>query len=589
MPPKHKVAARPKEPESAAAKAAKPHTSGAASNNLTRSTTAPGPSGTINERTQQRFAESRPADVAAAKVGLSGLSKAEQAAWISSRLVRSVVSSSRGSGSNKLSAKAQRDLWRTINEASLPIRTLRADGGVSGQHSSPGRHNWGRDKAGRDVGEYNPERFEARTKQRVALTALRVASRAFHEKRQRARSGTIDPLTGEPYVLCENEIDEERRRRAEMATLRAELYGERPSGSKYAQDPEWDDVEPIPLEEPEGALAAIAYPEEYAEAISYLRAVMLKKEYSPRCLRLTEHIISLNPAHYTVWLYRASIVFALKIPLPDEIQWLNQVALEHLKNYQIWHHRHLLIDNYYPTIASSPDEVAHLARSETEFLTTILVEDTKNYHVWSYRSYLVRKLGLWTPDELRSIEAMIDDDVRNNSAWSHRFFLVFSDPSQSSASSATATPPAASSETTASAGVVPGATDPDPAVPSAIINREVTYAQDKIRLAPQNQSPWNYLRGVLAKGGRPLASVEGFVRLFARNIGSPEEDVRSTHALDMLAEICAEKGDSAEAELCLVRLAEKWDRIRAGYWAWRRQLLVADGVDGVHGEGKAQK
>ena len=67
----------------------------------------------------------------------------------------------------------------------------------------------------------------------------------------------------------------------------------------------------------------------------------------------------------------------------------------------------------------------------------MLEEDTKNYHVWSYRSYLVRKLGMWTPEELASVEAMIDDDVRNNSAWSHRFFLVFSDPA------APSTPPAA--------------------------------------------------------------------------------------------------------------------------------------------------
>ena len=402
-----------------------------------------------------------------------------------------------------------------------------------------------------------------------------MSSRAFEEKRDRARRGIVDPLTDEPVVLCENEVEEEKKRRAQMAALREELYGDR-TGS-YALDPEWDDVEPIPHAEPEGALAAIAYPEDYAEgkegssysqallslggfqeltgiAISYLRAVMLKKEYSPRCLRLTAHVISQNPAHYTVWLYRASIIFALQLPIPDEIQWLDQVALENLKNYQIWHHRHLLIDSYYPEIASSPEELAKLAKSETAFLGIILAEDTKNYHVWSYRSYLIRKLGMWTADELRSIETMIDDDVRNNSAWSHRFFVVFSDPAHSTPGSA--------------------ATDPDPAVPAETVDREIRYAEDKIYLAPQNQSAWNYLRGVLAKGGRDLASVEGFVRQFVRNLGDVETElVRSSHALDLLAEICAEKGDRAEAEVCLSRLAEKWDRIRAGYWEWRRQML----------------
>ena len=83
--------------------------------------------------------------------------------------------------------------------------------------------------------------------------------------------------------------------------------------------------------------------------MAYLRAVMQAKEHSPRCLRLTEHIIGMNPAHYTVWLFRAANVFALQLPIPDEIDWLNRVALANLKNYQIWHHRHLLVENYFPT------------------------------------------------------------------------------------------------------------------------------------------------------------------------------------------------------------------------------------------------
>ena len=70
----------------------------------------------------------------------------------------------------------------------------------------------------------------------------------------------------------------------------------------YHDDPAWDDVEPIPQDD--GGLhplAAIAYTDEYSEAMGYLRAVMAKSEYSERVLGLTEHIISMNPAHYTVW------------------------------------------------------------------------------------------------------------------------------------------------------------------------------------------------------------------------------------------------------------------------------------------------
>jgi protein farnesyltransferase/geranylgeranyltransferase type-1 subunit alpha len=145
--------------------------------------------------------------------------------------------------------------------------------------------------------------------------------------------------------------------------------------------------------------------------------------------------------------------------------------------------------------------------------------------------------------------------VRNNSAWSHRFFLVFSNPEHSTLGLA--------------------ATEHDPAVPAKLIDREIQYAKDKTYLAPQNQSAWNYLRGVLVKGGRKLATVEEFVGDFVTGLGEGEEKevVKSSHALDMLAEIYAEKGDKAKAELCLKRLEEKWDRIREGYWKWRRESL----------------
>lgn len=346
-----------------------------------------------------------------------------------------------------------------------------------------------------------------------------------------------------------------------MAALRSDLYGTR--AGAYATDPTWDDVVPVALSEPDGALAAIAYPDDYAEAISYLRAVMLRKEYSPRCLRLTEHVVSLNPAHYTVWLYRASILFALGVSVEDEMAWLNGVALANLKNYQIWHHRHLLVDQHYPALRADAGKLDRFGRAETEFVTRMLEEDTKNYHVWSYRSFVVRKLGLWRAGgerERRLLERMVDEDVRNNSAWSHRFFVVFSDPAQSTEGSA--------------------ATEYDPAVPADVVDREVAYALEKIRLAPQNQSPWNYLRGVLVKGGRRLGSVRGEVEGYVEGLGEDGEEVRSTHALDLLAEIFAEAGEGEKADLALRRLAEKWDPVRAGYWGWRRDTLKGEKKEG---------
>lgn len=280
---------------------------------------------------------------------------------------------------------------------------------------------------------------------------------------------------------------------------------------------------------------------------------MAVDELSPRALRLTEHVISMNPAHYTVWLFRFKIINALNISIPDEITWLNSVALENLKNYQIWHHRQLLLNAYAPTISDDADKVKSFARSEVNFIKTMLEDDAKNYHVWSYRQYLVRKLNLFNMAELLSTQNLIETDVRNNSAWSHRFFLTFSDPAHSTPDSL--------------------ATEHDPEIPSNIIEREVNYAKEKISLAPQNQSPWNYLRGVLVKAGKPLGSEAESAETYVSALGQDNEEVRSSHALDFLAEVYQEKGDKDKAALCLQRLADKWDPVRAGYWKYRAQQL----------------
>ena len=71
---------------------------------------------------------------------------------------------------------------------------------------------------------------------------------------------------------------------------------------QYADSDEWADI--VPIAQDDGGpnpLAAIAYTDEYSEAMSYLRSVMAKNEMSARAIELTEHVISMNPAHYTVW------------------------------------------------------------------------------------------------------------------------------------------------------------------------------------------------------------------------------------------------------------------------------------------------
>ncbi|KAM0328506.1 hypothetical protein ACHAQA_004913 [Verticillium albo-atrum] len=518
MPPKAKVGSKPKEAE-------------------TKNTESPPPA-TANEQTAHRFYATNPVEHRREQAGLHALTPAERQTWVNAAFLPRVAARQ-----VHLANKADREFWKQVNRESLPARRL-----ARPQKS----HAWGQDRHGRDLGDLPLDQFADRTLQQARLSALEALHRRFLQRREFADRGIQAP-DGTAYEVTQQDIDEEKTRRRTMAELKDALYGEKMG--PYATDPAWDDVVPVPSDEPEGSLAAIAYPEHYAEIISYLRAVMATEEHSPRTLRLTEHVISLNPAHYTVWLFRFKIIQALDIPLDDEFAWLNGVSLDHLKNYQIWHHRQLLLDHLLPKIADDAAAVKKLAHDESHFLRLILDEDTKNYHVWSYRQYLVRKLGLWTPQELAATQTFVEDDVRNNSGWSHRFFLVFSDP-------ATSTPGS-------------HATERDDAVPADIIDREVRYAQDKIALAPQNQAAWNYLRGVLVKGGRPLASVESTAIEYVWRVGEAEgEDVRSSHALDFLADVHAEKGDKEEAAKCLDRLAEKWDPVRAGYWQYRKKQLV---------------
>ncbi|KAK1673490.1 prenyltransferase alpha subunit [Colletotrichum godetiae] len=508
------------------------------------------PPKTVNERSLHRFYQTNPHERKREEAGgLHSLTPAERQAWVNASLVRRVASKE-----ICLNNKAEREFWKQVNRESPPIRRLDRQ-----KTTEKGAvvYDWGKDKNGRDVGEYPLEQFAARAAKQAQLTALEILHRRFLQRREFASAGTTDAATGNVEAISNEDIQEETQRRREMSAIRRELYGDKMG--PYATDPEWDDVVPIPAEEPDGALATIAYPEDYAEVMSYLRAVMVSEEYSPRTLRLTEHVISMNPAHYTVWLYRFKIVQALEIPLVDEIEWLNEVSLKHIKNYQIWHHRQLLLDHYYEGIKATPDEVKRFGRSETEFLTRMLEEDTKNYHVWSYRQYLVRKLGLWNLQELLSTQNWIEEDVRNNSAWSHRFFLVFSDPAKSTEGS--------------------HATEHDPKVPADVVDREIRYVEEKTLLAPQNQAAWNYLRGVLVKGGRKLETAEAFAGQFVKNVGAEgeegKEEVRSSHALDFLAEVLAEKGQKEEAAKYLDRLAAKWDPVRAGYWKYRKQQLGA--------------
>jgi protein farnesyltransferase/geranylgeranyltransferase type-1 subunit alpha len=214
--------------------------------------------------------------------------------------------------------------------------------------------------------------------------------------------------------------------------------------------------------------------------------------------------------------------------------------------------------------------LAALPPTEPSFLAHILSFDAKNYHVWTYRQWLCRRFAadplLNTDAELRAMDALIQDDVRNNSAWNHRYFVVFG---AEELAAIEASPSGIRKDVLASGTLV---------VDLDVVEREVNYAKDHIAWAPQNASPWNYLRGVLKRAGLPVTEMQVFCETFVgggkgADLMSESGSVRSSHAIDWLADIYRIEGDLRRSRDCLDALATKWDPIRRKYWEFRARQL----------------
>ena len=78
------------------------------------------------------------------------------------------------------------------------------------------------------------------------------------------------------------------------------------------------------------------------------------------------------------------------------------------------------------------------------------------------RQWVVETQGLWDT-ELEYIKELLDSDLRNNSAWNERFFVISRNGKQK--------------------------------LTKEVIEKEVKFALEYIKKAPNNQSPWAYLKG----------------------------------------------------------------------------------------------
>lgn len=265
-----------------------------------------------------------------------------------------------------------------------------------------------------------------------------------------------------------------------------------------------------------------------------LRALQTKCEYSERALFLTQEAIKLNAAHYTVWQYRYHNIVHLKKDLSKELDWVEEVALENIKNYQIWNYRQLLLQL----------EKTSNPKREFPLIEVMLDEDSKNYHVWSHRKWLVRFFNKFD-EELEFVDKFIQQDVYNNSAWSHRFFAIFGDAQINKK-----------------------------IITDEVFERELEYTKDKISVAPQNVSSWNYLTAVFEETKKDLLHLESYALQYA-NVLSDNADlekIKSVPALELLVKIYSQSDPSLAARGYDL-LATKYDTIRKNYWEYKKKLL----------------
>ena len=264
------------------------------------------------------------------------------------------------------------------------------------------------------------------------------------------------------------------------------------------------------------------------------------------------------------------------------MDFIEGIAEENPKNYQVYHHRQRIVEEM------SNRGIANFER-ELDFTEQLIDADQKNYHVWSYRchltqrqevdcrQWLIKHFELSHSLEVAFTERLIENDILNNSAWSHRYYTLFGN----------------------------GATSEKKG--EEVFDSEVEYAKKIIRRLSSNAAAWNYLRGsnrlsslltssVLKKANRPLSSIETFALEFApvttdadliegtgnlridptpteaSDTTASEVPTVSIHALDVLAEINAQK-NAKLARYFLQELAGKYDTLRKGYWEFRMEKV----------------
>jgi hypothetical protein len=230
---------------------------------------------TIGEIQQAEYLASRPYQVLFEKKGWNGLSADEKTAYTNFRLLES-------GAYEQWSAQEQKDFLKYCEKLKIP-HPLPKPPSLSSEEVVFREQR-------RKLEALSPDQYREYKQGQRELSLLWSQSRRFKDRARKLRAEvkegkgqaapevkskelqkletlfaaaeeklglSFHPSTG---PITEEDIEEERSRRIRIA----ELEGKKMPGI-YEGDPLWDDVVPIPQDDGEKPLAAIAYTDEYAE------------------------------------------------------------------------------------------------------------------------------------------------------------------------------------------------------------------------------------------------------------------------------------------------------------------------------------